>query len=47
MATTATYVGKVKNIGPQEVEKPIKTKPTKSGVMKRGKDLRVKGTKSK
>ena len=36
------YAGKIKNSGNQQVDAPYKTKPGKSGVVKVGKDLRVK-----
>lgn len=38
----ATYAGKIKNVGTQSVEAPIKSGSTKTGTVKRGKDLRSK-----
>lgn len=39
--TTNDYIGKIKNIGPQTVEAPIKAPVRKSGTVKRGSDLRT------
>lgn len=45
MSEKSGYIGKIQNTGTQKVEAPNQQKPTASGVVKTGTDLRSGGGK--